>query len=762
MPKTVWTLELKNKGSRGAKALARDLKELDATLRSLGESSKVLDRLASDAGALRGARVRIRGEKAVGAERVRQERAARTEMTDSERVRRAVVASEGKAFAVRARENAQQQERRQRGAQELARLNANAFRRDQADARRQQRDIERRARLNANAFRRDDTMRRRQAQQSERSRARQARQNRAEMADTAAFMAGGLGAVLGVVTGIVGATMGALAAITQMIGAVAELVFRLSLATLEMIAFREASLATLRAMARDNNGNRLRGVAADRHARDQFRWSSQFARETPLDVQQVIDLQRQTSAAGFAGQRNRDVVMAAADVGAFNQNDPSASGRFLLGLSQLKNASTTRVQDLRQTAAAAGLGENDLLQSIARAQGVTQRRGETADAFNARLQTMQRGGQIRGGETAVEGVLAALRERNGGALGSYARSQGQTLLGTLSNLKGAVFDFVTGIEGIEDLPGLRALKKMLNELVDVLTGSGPTAERLRAIFVGIVDEAATFAASFGGRQGISRHIERAVTLFEEWAPFVRDIAGAFSGGVWQALEESLGPVLRELGGVGRDRSAVVWARDFGRGLGHLLAIGIRLTAIVGAFTVAAVSGFGHVLDWLRRVDAWFTALPEQVSGVFRGFDWSTIGRMIADGITGGLYSQTTGVLDAVRSLAGGMVTTAQTELDIHSPSRVFRDLGAMVPEGMAQGIDGGARSVERAMGGMVAPPTLPGLGGVGGALGMGGIQAIFYVTVEGRGDAESGREAGESCWNAFVERFETASSMQGA
>ena len=88
--------------------------------------------------------------------------------------------------------------------------------------------------------------------------------------------------------------------------------------------------------------------------------------------------------------------------------------------------------------------------------------------------------------------------RNGGALGSFATAQGGTLTGTISNLRGAVLDFVTSIDDIENLPGIRALKDTLNGIVDALTGSGPTAERLRNTFSRIVDQASQFVADLGG------------------------------------------------------------------------------------------------------------------------------------------------------------------------------------------------------------------------------------------------------------------------
>jgi hypothetical protein len=85
------------------------------------------------------------------------------------------------------------------------------------------------------------------------------------------------------------------------------------------------------------------------------------------------------------------------------------------------------------------------------------------------------------------------------------------------------------------------------------------------------------------------------------------------------------------------------------------------------------------------------------------------------------------LLDEPAALNADMEGMTRTDLQIHSPSGLFKDLGAQVSAGMALGVDSGARDVERAMGGMVAPQGLPGFGGdvqAGRMLGFGGdVQA---------------------------------------
>lgn len=729
MPKTTWELELKSRGRAQAKALARDLRELDGVLRSLGDSSGVLKTLATDASALRGARVRVRAERTAADAAVSQRarvssarvKAEANEARTSDRVRRAV-------------ERAEQQTARRESASMRSGL------REWSAASTQRRN-----------------MRRREAAATAAATARFHRQAAARERETVGSIVGGLGFAFGTATAISAVTVGALSTILDMVSAVGQLTFSISSAVLEMIAFREASLTTLRAMARDGSGRRLTGAAADRQAREQFGFARSFARQTPLDVAQVIDLQRQTSAAGFTGARNRDVVRAAADVGAFNPNDPAAASHFLLGLGQLRNASSVRTQDLRQTAQAAGLGENDILREIARQAGQTQRRGETDAAYNGRIQAMQRANRFTGAQ-GVEGVLAALQARNGGALGSFATAQGGTLTGTISNLKGALLDFVTGIEDIENLPGIRALKDTLNGLVDVLTGSGPTAERLRRIFTGLVNEASQFVADLGGgREGVAGLIGHVVDEVERLAPLVRDVVRAFGGGAWQAFKTALGPLLDDLTTFGDDADGTIaTAEQLGTALGTLLGFGVRVTAWMVGFYADLAVGAGLILQVVDAIEGFISTIGELIAS-----PWQDIGSLIVDGMRAGFLGPSQGFVNEVGNWSNDIANASRANLGIHSPSKVFADIGSQIPAGMSLGIDSGARDVERSLSGMVAPPSLPGFGALSGLGAMGGISAVFNITVEGGASNDTGREIGEAAWSAFVDRLEQAHAMAG-
>jgi TP901 family phage tail tape measure protein len=81
------------------------------------------------------------------------------------------------------------------------------------------------------------------------------------------------------------------------------------------------------------------------------------------------------------------------------------------------------------------------------------------------------------------------------------------------------------------------------------------------------------------------------------------------------------------------------------------------------------------------------------SRVFR----DEVGRWIPHGIAAGITEHADAAHAAVRNVARGMVTTAQTELEINSPSRVFQRIGHWVHMGLIAGLTGTQKQVVSAV-----------------------------------------------------------------
>lgn len=83
---------------------------------------------------------------------------------------------------------------------------------------------------------------------------------------------------------------------------------------------------------------------------------------------------------------------------------------------------------------------------------------------------------------------------------------------------------------------------------------------------------------------------------------------------------------------------------------------------------------------------------------FGEIDWGTLGSNIISGIVSGISAGAGKIADAAAKAAKAALNTAKSILGIHSPSKVFRDqVGAMIGEGMAEGISDSENAVNRTM-----------------------------------------------------------------
>lgn len=95
------------------------------------------------------------------------------------------------------------------------------------------------------------------------------------------------------------------------------------------------------------------------------------------------------------------------------------------------------------------------------------------------------------------------------------------------------------------------------------------------------------------------------------------------------------------------------------------------------------------------------AIPQIIEAIFNAFsevDWLSIGTNIIDGIVNGIGEAVSTLWDAAVNAAKTALSKIKSVLGIASPSKVFRDqVGKMIPEGMAIGIEANTDSVEDAM-----------------------------------------------------------------
>ena len=102
----------------------------------------------------------------------------------------------------------------------------------------------------------------------------------------------------------------------------------------------------------------------------------------------------------------------------------------------------------------------------------------------------------------------------------------------------------------------------------------------------------------------------------------------------------------------------------------------------GNFAEKFILLIADVINGIKEAVKWFGKLIEKISK----FNPVSVGKNIIDGIAKGIVGRKSVADDAVKVVTDGIQEEAQTELGIHSPSKVFKGYGVYLIEGLANGI----------------------------------------------------------------------------
>lgn len=163
----------------------------------------------------------------------------------------------------------------------------------------------------------------------------------------------------------------------------------------------------------------------------------------------------------------------------------------------------------------------------------------------------------------------------------------------------------------------------------------------------------------------------------------------------------------------------------------------------GSRFISGIAGFlsalpGNVASWLAGVIStvigWVSqfasnatsAATQFASNLINGLasipgQVTSIGSNIIQGLVNGVTGAAGKLIDAVKGAVGDAIEGAKNLLGIHSPSRVFREIGQYTMQGAALGVDDDAdllsKSTDNAMRGMISTAqdiAVPGVGNVAG------------------------------------------------
>ena len=293
------------------------------------------------------------------------------------------------------------------------------------------------------------------------------------------------------------------------------------------------------------------------------------------------------------------------------------------------------------------------------------------------------------------GILSRVLDNSAGAFGRYTAQLWRTVAAQMAAKRvGAVSQWSTARQYV-------ARRGASGVAVDAAKGG------VNLIKGGAASAINGVAAAFGGlgrtlmlvgRLALTNPIGLVITaiavaallIIRYWEPIK-----AFFSGFWQGLTEGLRPL----------------APLFGRVFGVLGAMFEPLKPVFNWL----VEAIGSVWNWITRllgpVDASKASL-DAATNAGKGFGaWLAnivvvaadaagrfveFGANIMSGLVNGIRNGLGSVKDAITGVADSTVSWFKEKLGIHSPSRVFGELGGFVSEGAAIGMEDGQRRVARA------------------------------------------------------------------
>jgi phage-related protein len=131
-------------------------------------------------------------------------------------------------------------------------------------------------------------------------------------------------------------------------------------------------------------------------------------------------------------------------------------------------------------------------------------------------------------------------------------------------------------------------------------------------------------------------------------------------------------------------------------------IGIIITA-VAALTAGIIFLWNTNEGFRTAILETWKNIKDGVAGAIKAVtdtiaSWKKVGEDIINGMIEGIKSGVAGLVNAIKNAVQSAITKAKSVLGIRSPSSVFRDqVGLMIGEGMAQGINNSTGSVNNAM-----------------------------------------------------------------
>lgn len=203
--------------------------------------------------------------------------------------------------------------------------------------------------------------------------------------------------------------------------------------------------------------------------------------------------------------------------------------------------------------------------------------------------------------------------------------------------------------------------------------------------------------SAGLASGIPEFLAKALPLVADFASGLRENVGQIiDAGIelilslMQGLMDGLPTLIEYLPGIVSDIAGII-----NDNAPKILEAGIQLILMLGKGLLQAVP----------TLVANIPQICKAIFDVFTAFRWLDIGSQIVEGLWKGLTGGWTALVKKVGGLAQQLPDIVKRVLGIHSPSRVFDEIGVNTCKGLAQGLSKGTAKVKNAAKTVVASVT---------------------------------------------------------
>lgn len=311
---------------------------------------------------------------------------------------------------------------------------------------------------------------------------------------------------------------------------------------------------------------------------------------------------------------------------------------------------------------------------------------------------------------------------------------------------GSVFSAISsGVKTFGDsvndlvLPAIDRLSPVFEDFFGAIQAAQPLLEFITDIIgVGLAAAISTAIKLFAAiTEVVAFVITGFAQLYEDISGFVTGVVQFFTADLPNAINTLMQWFAQLPGNIAAFLSMVItsvvaWVADMAAnavnaGSRFISGIAGFLSALPGNVASWLAGVISTVIGWASQFASNATSAATQfASNLINGLasipgQVTSIGSNIIQGLVNGVTGAAGKLIDAVKGAVGNAIEGAKNLLGIHSPSRVFREIGQYTMQGAALGVDDDAdllsKSTDNAMRGMISTAqdiAVPGVGNVAG------------------------------------------------